>query len=184
MQLMRSKLHWIKIETIRCLRLSVIRVLTYYMLSTIVCHCLFAFFVSYYCLLSLAFAIVLFFSIVERNQNQSNLTKNAGSSNLGQDHSARSPWTGCSQFLPTTQKIIQFSDGLAPKPGDKIVRTRNYLERTTSKPYTSLYFLFSSNAGLCRRGLWFVPCWPFGFLTKSQRYGRLLDSRLTHRSSG
>jgi ethanolamine-phosphate cytidylyltransferase len=32
-----------------------------------------------------------------------------------------SPWTGSSQFLPTTQKIIQFSDGKAPKPGDKIV---------------------------------------------------------------
>ncbi|KAG5900359.1 hypothetical protein JTB14_033808 [Gonioctena quinquepunctata] len=38
-----------------------------------------------------------------------------------QDSSARSPWTGCSQFLPTTQKIIQFSDGKPPKPDDKIV---------------------------------------------------------------
>ncbi|CAH0547414.1 unnamed protein product [Brassicogethes aeneus] len=28
---------------------------------------------------------------------------------------------GCSQFLPTTQKIIQFSNGQAPNPGDKIV---------------------------------------------------------------
>uniref|UniRef100_A0AAG5DC19 ethanolamine-phosphate cytidylyltransferase n=1 Tax=Anopheles atroparvus TaxID=41427 RepID=A0AAG5DC19_ANOAO len=44
-----------------------------------------------------------------------------GSSQLGQDHTARSPWTGCSQFLPTTQKIIQFSDGKPPKPTDKIV---------------------------------------------------------------
>lgn len=44
-----------------------------------------------------------------------------GSSIMGQDHSARSPWTGCSQFLPTTQKIIQFSDGKSPKPNDKIV---------------------------------------------------------------
>lgn len=44
-----------------------------------------------------------------------------GSSHMGQDHSARSPWTGCSQFLPTTQKIIQFSDGKAPKENDKIV---------------------------------------------------------------
>lgn len=41
---------------------------------------------------------------------------------MGQDHSARSPWTGCSQFLPTTQKIIQFSDGKSPKKGDRIVR--------------------------------------------------------------
>lgn len=47
--------------------------------------------------------------------------KLSGSSQLGQDHSARSPWTGCSQFLPTTQKIIQFSDGAVAKPGDKIV---------------------------------------------------------------
>lgn len=47
--------------------------------------------------------------------------KKSGSSIMGQDHSARSPWTGCSQFLPTTQKIIQFSDGKSPKPTDKIV---------------------------------------------------------------
>lgn len=43
------------------------------------------------------------------------------SSKLGQDKAARSPWTGCSQFLPTTQKIIQFSDGAAPQPQDRIV---------------------------------------------------------------
>jgi len=40
---------------------------------------------------------------------------------MGQDSAAKSPWTGCSQFLPTTQKIIQFSDGKSPNPGDKIV---------------------------------------------------------------
>lgn len=50
------------------------------------------------------------------------MPRNSGPSNLGQDHAARSPWTGCSQFLPTTQKIIQFSDGKPPKPTDKIVR--------------------------------------------------------------
>lgn len=44
-----------------------------------------------------------------------------GSFNMGQDHEARSPWTGCSQFLPTTQKIIQFSDGIPPKSTDKII---------------------------------------------------------------
>lgn len=43
------------------------------------------------------------------------------SSYMGQDCTARSPWTGCSQFLPTTQKIIQFSDGKASKPDDKVV---------------------------------------------------------------
>lgn len=48
------------------------------------------------------------------------------SSNLGTDHTARSPYTGCSQFLPTTQKIIQFSSGLSPKPTDKVtVLTKN-----------------------------------------------------------
>lgn len=35
--------------------------------------------------------------------------------------STHSPWTGVSQFLTTTQKIIQFSEGREPKPGDKIV---------------------------------------------------------------
>ncbi|KAB7502928.1 Ethanolamine-phosphate cytidylyltransferase [Armadillidium nasatum] len=43
------------------------------------------------------------------------------SDNLGTDATARSPWTGVSQFLPTTQKIMQFSSGLTPKSGDKIV---------------------------------------------------------------
>lgn len=43
------------------------------------------------------------------------------SKRMGQDRAARSPWTGCSQFLPTTQKIIQFSDGKSPQPDDKIV---------------------------------------------------------------
>uniref|UniRef100_A0A2P2IAD3 ethanolamine-phosphate cytidylyltransferase n=2 Tax=Hirondellea gigas TaxID=1518452 RepID=A0A2P2IAD3_9CRUS len=43
------------------------------------------------------------------------------SSSLSTDASARSPWTGVSHFLPTTRKIIQFSSGLVPKPGDRIV---------------------------------------------------------------
>lgn len=32
-----------------------------------------------------------------------------------QDPTTHSPWTGISQFLPTTQKIIQFSEGKEPK---------------------------------------------------------------------
>lgn len=45
-----------------------------------------------------------------------------GLSNIGMDHSAKgSPWTGSSQFLPTSRKIMQFSDGKSPNPGDKIV---------------------------------------------------------------
>lgn len=37
------------------------------------------------------------------------------STTMGLDSQARSPYTGCSQFLPTTQKIIQFSEGKEPK---------------------------------------------------------------------
>lgn len=40
---------------------------------------------------------------------------------IGQDHTTKSPWTGTSKFLPTTRKIVQFSTGKEPKPGDKIV---------------------------------------------------------------
>lgn len=40
---------------------------------------------------------------------------------ISQDHSTQSPWTGVSQFLPTTKKIIQFSEGKEPSPGDQIV---------------------------------------------------------------
>lgn len=43
------------------------------------------------------------------------------SEDLSSDSAARSPYTGVSQFLPTTQKIIQFSNPQAPKPDDKIV---------------------------------------------------------------
>ena len=37
------------------------------------------------------------------------------SDSMSQDSAARSPWTGVSQFLPTTQRIIQFSEGKEPK---------------------------------------------------------------------
>ena len=35
----------------------------------------------------------------------------------------KSPWTSVSHFMPTTQKIVQFSDGKEPKSTDKIVYT-------------------------------------------------------------
>lgn len=47
---------------------------------------------------------------------------------MGQDSKARSPWTGCSQFLPTTQKIIQFSDGKPPAETDRIVSFISFQE--------------------------------------------------------
>ncbi|GAB0095888.1 Ethanolamine-phosphate cytidylyltransferase [Sergentomyia squamirostris] len=56
-----------------------------------------------------------------RQGNEEYSIEKEGSPRMCQDHSARSPWTGCSEFLPTTQKIIQFSDGKAPKPSDKII---------------------------------------------------------------
>jgi len=37
------------------------------------------------------------------------------------DNDARSPYTGVSHFLPSSQKIVQFADGIDPKPTDKIV---------------------------------------------------------------
>ena len=40
---------------------------------------------------------------------------------LSKDSTARSPYTGTTQFLPTTQKILQFSEGKEPKPGDRIM---------------------------------------------------------------
>jgi ethanolamine-phosphate cytidylyltransferase len=43
------------------------------------------------------------------------------SHDMSSDSSARSPWTGLSQFLPTTQKILQFSNKEGPKASDKIV---------------------------------------------------------------
>ncbi|XP_061741373.1 ethanolamine-phosphate cytidylyltransferase-like isoform X1 [Nerophis ophidion] len=44
--------------------------------------------------------------------------------NFGKDsngHKNHSPWTGVSQFLQTSQKIIQFASGQEPQPGDTII---------------------------------------------------------------
>jgi len=41
--------------------------------------------------------------------------------NIQKGSMARSPYTGVSQFLATTQKIVQFSSGKQPQTGDKIV---------------------------------------------------------------
>jgi len=43
------------------------------------------------------------------------------STDMSSDSSARSPWTGLSQFLPTTQKLLEFSNCEGPKKTDKIV---------------------------------------------------------------
>uniref|UniRef100_A0A672NRA0 ethanolamine-phosphate cytidylyltransferase n=1 Tax=Sinocyclocheilus grahami TaxID=75366 RepID=A0A672NRA0_SINGR len=41
--------------------------------------------------------------------------------NFGKDPKGHSPWTGVSQFLQTSQKIIQFASGKEPQPGDTII---------------------------------------------------------------
>jgi len=43
------------------------------------------------------------------------------SDEMSSDASARSPWTGVSQFLPTTQKLLQFSNCQGPEPGQRVV---------------------------------------------------------------
>ncbi|GAB6025914.1 Ethanolamine-phosphate cytidylyltransferase [Chamberlinius hualienensis] len=43
------------------------------------------------------------------------------SGHLCRDDTAHSPWTGISQFLPTSRKIVQFSEGKEPKAGDRII---------------------------------------------------------------
>ena len=42
-------------------------------------------------------------------------------SGASSDASAKSPWTCVSHFLPTSQRIVQFSDGKEAKQGDKVV---------------------------------------------------------------
>lgn len=53
----------------------------------------------------------------QRGSNEYNVDKSKDdhSSTLATDSHARSPWTGMSQFLPTTRKIQQFSEGKAPQ---------------------------------------------------------------------
>jgi len=57
----------------------------------------------------------------QRGANEYTLEKDGHSAKLATDAQARSPWTGVSQFLPTTRKIQQFSEGKEPAPGAKIV---------------------------------------------------------------
>ena len=40
---------------------------------------------------------------------------------FSQGPKGHSPWTGVSQFLQTSQKIIQFASGKEPQPGDTII---------------------------------------------------------------
>merc|ERR1711902_89417 len=57
---------------------------------------------------------------LQRGEQEYEVDK-TNSDNMSSDASARSPWTGVSQFLPTTQKILQFSNGRTPKSTDRVV---------------------------------------------------------------
>lgn len=57
----------------------------------------------------------------EHHQEESAERVAEHSGTISQDSTTHSPWTGISQFLPTTKKIIQFAEGKDPKPGDRIV---------------------------------------------------------------
>jgi hypothetical protein len=49
------------------------------------------------------------------------LVDGAGVHQLSHGHDKTSPYTRVSHFLPTTKKIMQFSDGKEPKPSDRIL---------------------------------------------------------------
>jgi len=52
----------------------------------------------------------------QRGDKEYSMDKNKGDhANLATDSLARSPWTGMSQFLPTTRKIQQFAEGKEPE---------------------------------------------------------------------
>ncbi|XP_027016634.1 ethanolamine-phosphate cytidylyltransferase isoform X1 [Tachysurus fulvidraco] len=53
------------------------------------------------------------------NMNNSDYKQHAD--NFGKGPKGHSPWTGVSQFLQTSQKIIQFASGKEPQPGDTII---------------------------------------------------------------
>ncbi|XP_043924147.1 ethanolamine-phosphate cytidylyltransferase isoform X3 [Protopterus annectens] len=57
--------------------------------------------------------------------HHTNIEKNSDyqkhTDNFGKGPKGRSPWTGVSQFLQTSQKIIQFASGKEPSPGDTII---------------------------------------------------------------
>jgi len=53
--------------------------------------------------------------------DQEYIVDRRSSTDMSSDSTARSPWTGVSQFLPTTQKLLEFSNSEGPKKTDKIV---------------------------------------------------------------
>ncbi|XP_018409123.1 PREDICTED: ethanolamine-phosphate cytidylyltransferase isoform X3 [Nanorana parkeri] len=85
--------------------------------------------------------------------------------NFGKDARGRSPWTGVSQFLQTSQKIMQFASGKEPEPGDSIIYVAgafdlfhighiDFLEkvhRLAPKPYIIVGLHFDQEVNLYKR---------------------------------
>ncbi|PIO30031.1 hypothetical protein AB205_0190640, partial [Aquarana catesbeiana] len=81
------------------------------------------------------------------------------------DARGRSPWTGVSQFLQTSQKIMQFASGKEPEPGDTIIYVAgafdlfhighiDFLEKAHSlapKPYIIVGLHFDQEVNLYKR---------------------------------
>lgn len=55
------------------------------------------------------------------HSNIDNAAYQVHTDNFGKGPKGHSPWTGVSQFLQTSQKIIQFASGKEPQPGDTII---------------------------------------------------------------
>ncbi|XP_008408685.1 ethanolamine-phosphate cytidylyltransferase isoform X2 [Poecilia reticulata] len=55
------------------------------------------------------------------HSNMENTDYQLHTDNFGKGATVHSPWTGVSQFLQTSQKIIQFASGKEPQPGDTII---------------------------------------------------------------
>jgi len=56
----------------------------------------------------------------QRGEKEYNVDRKSSES-MSTDASARSPWTGLSQFLPTTRRLLEFSNKKGPSPEDKVV---------------------------------------------------------------
>ncbi|DBA13632.1 TPA: hypothetical protein GDO54_018435, partial [Pyxicephalus adspersus] len=82
-----------------------------------------------------------------------------------QDARGRSPWTGVSQFLQTSQKIMQFASGKEPVPGDSIIYVAgafdlfhighiDFLEKVhslASRPYVIVGLHFDQEVNMYKR---------------------------------
>lgn len=55
------------------------------------------------------------------HSNMENTDYQMHTDNFGKGATVHSPWTGVSQFLQTSQKIIQFASGKEAQPGDTII---------------------------------------------------------------